>query len=247
MFDLRRIGAVTAILTVVWFGLGRIASAQTTLVVTAQGILSTVNDDGNGLTLTATMTTPNGIQSYVVSKGNTSVWVGYEKISPTVLDRFVGTPAIVLSTPVGRQQVAGRINLLVFPVQGQVGTAVSSGDDSHGVGGAASNIGGGTTGAGTTGGGTTSGGTTGGGTTGGGTTGGGTTGGGTTGGGTTGGGTTGGGTTGGGTTGGGTTGGGTTGGDPSHGNGQGSGNGNGSGEKGDKGIGHGEGGPDHNK
>src|SRR5579864_4480500 len=199
MFNLKRIGATIIILVVAWFGLQRVASAQTSLLITTQGVLSTAAcDDASCTTLTATMTTPSGVQSFLVSRESTAVWVGTEKVSPTILDRFTGTPAIVLSAPMGSQQVAGRINILVFPVQGSVNSSVSNNENEHG------NLGGdGTTGSGTTGGGTTSGGRTGGGTTGGGTTGGGTTGGGTTGGGTTGGGTTGGGTTGGGTTGGG--------------------------------------------
>src|SRR5579862_7420840 len=202
MFSLKRIGAAAVILAVAWLGLQRVASAEPSRLTTTQGVLSAAAcDDANCVTLTATITTP----------------VGTEQVPPATLERFVGAPAIVLSTPVGSKQVAGRIDVLVFPVQGSVNPSVSNDDNDHSNPNAANGdspkggtSGGGTSGGGTTGGGTTGGGTTGGGTTGGGTTGGGTTGGGTTGGGTTGGGTTGGGTTGGGTTGGGTTGGGTT-------------------------------------
>ena len=166
MFDLRRIGTAVIILAVAWFGVDRIASAQTTQTIQRQGVLATVAcDDSNCTTLTVTMTTPSGVQSYVVSRDNTAVFAGLEKISPTVLDRFVGTPAIILSTLVGSQQVAGRINLLVFPVVGNVGQGDPDNDDTHhgATGGTTGGTSGGTTG-GTSGGtaGGTSGGTVGG-------------------------------------------------------------------------------------
>src|SRR5579864_770530 len=135
MLDLRRLGAAAIILAVAWFGLNRIASAQPAPIPlnTTQGILATVAcDDASCVTLTVTMTTPNGTQSFVVLRDSTSVWAGNEKMSPTVLDRFVGTPAVILSTPVGSQQIAGRINLLVFPVRGDVVPNVSQiEDDTH--------------------------------------------------------------------------------------------------------------------
>ena len=146
MFDLRRIGAVAAILTLAWFGFGRMAQAQTNVTVTNTGVLATVVDDRNGLTMTVTMTTPSGTISYVVSRANTSVWAGFEKISPTALDNYVGTPAVIISTPMGSQQVAGRINLLVFPVQGTVGPDNTPPDNNHGQGGTSTTTGG-TTGA----------------------------------------------------------------------------------------------------
>src|SRR5579864_4884845 len=178
MFNLKRIGAAIVILAVAWFGLQRVASAQTSLLITTQGVLSTAAcDDASCMTLTATMTTPSGMQSFLVSRESTAVWVGTEKVSPTILDRFVGTPAIVLSAPMGSQQVAGRINILVFPVQGSVNSSVSKNENDRGSLGNGGSTGGGTTGGGSTGGGSTGGGSTGGGSTGGGTTGGGTTGG----------------------------------------------------------------------
>src|SRR5579864_8768189 len=185
MFTLKRTAAAVVILVVAWFGLQRVAGAQASLLVATQGVLSTAACDGAGCaTLTATILTPAGARSFVVSRGGTAVWVGTEKVSPTILDRFLGAPTIVLSAPLGSKQVAGRVNILVFPVQGTVSPSVSNESNDHGNSGAAKgeSPNGGTTGGGTTGGGTTGGGTTGGGTTGGGTTGGGTTGGGTTGG-----------------------------------------------------------------
>lgn len=242
MFDLKRIGTAVIILAVAWFGVDRVASAQTTQTIQRQGVLATAAcNDANCTTLTVTMTTPSGVQSYMVSSDNTAVFAGYEKISPRVLDRFVGTPAIILSATVGSQQVAGRINLLVFPVVGNVGQGDPDYDDTHHggtggtTGGKTGGTSGGTTGRDTTGG--TSGGTSGG--TAGGTTGENATGG--TSGGTSGG--TAGGTSGG--TAGGTTG--ETGGHTSHGNGQTDGKGGGSGEQGNKDFGHSEGGNnDHN-
>ncbi|HLY20829.1 MAG TPA: hypothetical protein VKT83_00005, partial [bacterium] len=183
MFSLKRIGAAAVILAVAWLGLQRVASAEPSRLTTTQGVLSAAAcDDANCVTLTATITTPAGTQSFVVSRGSTAVRVGTEQVPPATLERFVGAPAIVLSTPVGSKQVAGRIDVLVFPVQGSVNPSVSNDDNDHSNPNAANGDSpkGGTSGGGTTGGGTTGGGTSGGGTTGGGTTGGGTTGGGTT-------------------------------------------------------------------
>jgi hypothetical protein len=123
MLDLRRIGAVAVILAVAWFGLSRIASAQPAPIPinTTQGILATVScDDSSCVTLTVTMTTPSGTQSYVVLRDTTGIWAGNESIPTTALNSFVGTPAVILSTPVGSLQVAGRITLLVFPFRGVV-------------------------------------------------------------------------------------------------------------------------------
>src|SRR6516165_10257147 len=129
MFDLRRVAVFAAILAVVSCGFDRRGSAQAPVVVTTQGILSAVVDDGNGLTLTVSVRTPAGIQSFVVSRVNTAVWAGNEKISPTALDRFIGTAATVLSTPLGNQQIAGQIRVLVFPFLGNVDPAVSKSDN----------------------------------------------------------------------------------------------------------------------
>src|SRR5579859_6545627 len=169
MFSLKRIGAAAVILAVAWLGLQRAASAEPSRLTTTQGVLSAAAcDDANCVTLTATITTPAGTQSFVVSRGSTAVRVGTEQVPPATLERFVGAPAIVLSAPVGSQQVAGRIDVLVFPVQGSVSPSASNDDNDHAnpntskgdapKGGA--NAGGGTTGGGTTGGGTTGGGTT---------------------------------------------------------------------------------------
>jgi hypothetical protein len=228
MFSLKRIGAAAVILAVAWLGLQRVASAEPSRLTSTQGVLSAAAcNDANCVTLTATITTPAGTQSFVVSRGSTAVRVGAEQVSPATLERFVGALAIVLSTPVGSQQVAGRIDVLVFPVQGSVSSSVSNDDNDHGNPNASQGDS------------PNKGGTSGGANAGGGTSGGGTSGGGTTGGGTTGGGTTGGGTTGGGTTGGGTTGGTTHGnGHGNGGNGQGNGQGNGGGEQGNNGNGH---------
>src|SRR5579859_1868178 len=132
MVDLNRLGAVAIMLAVAWFGFNRIASAQPAPIPlnTTQGILATVaSDDASCVTLTVTMTTPGGTQSFVVLRDSTGVWAGTEKMSPTVLDRFVGTPAVILSTPVGGRQIAGRINLLVFPVRGDILPNVSNIED----------------------------------------------------------------------------------------------------------------------
>src|SRR5579864_1798565 len=167
MFTLKRTAAAVVILVVAWFGLQRVAGAQASLLIATQGVLSTAACDGAGcVTLTATILTPAGTRSFVVSRGSTAVWVGTEKVSPTILDRFLGAPTIVLSAPMGSKQVAGRINILVFPVQGSVNSSVSQNKNDRGSLGNGGTTGGGTTGGGTTGGGTTGGGTTGGGTTG---------------------------------------------------------------------------------
>jgi hypothetical protein len=226
MSCLKRIGAAVMVVAMVWVGYSRMAAAQTTLVVTTQGVLGSVSDDGNGMTLTVTLTTPSGVQLYTVSRANTSVWAGNERISPTALDHFIGTPAIVLSAQVGTQQVAGRINLLVFPVQGEIGPAISINDD-HANGGGAGN--GGNGGGGNGGGGGGNGGGGGGNGGGGGGNGGGGGGNGGGGGGNGGGG--------GGNGGGGGGNGGGGGGNGGHGNGEGNGNGHGIGEGGDNGHG----------
>src|SRR6516225_3719042 len=112
MFDVKRIGAAVAILTLAWFGFGRMAHAQTNVTVTNTGVLATAKNDGNGLTMTVTLTTANGTVSYIVSLENTAVWAGFEKVPPSTLENYVGEPAVIISTPMGSQQVAGRINLL---------------------------------------------------------------------------------------------------------------------------------------
>jgi len=172
MFDLRRIAVFAVIFAVVSFGFDRSVSAQTSVVVRTQGVLSAVTDNGNGVTLTASVRTQAGTQSFVVSRVNTAVWAGNEKISPNVLDRFIGAAATVLSTPVGNQQVAGQIRILVFPFHGNVTQSLSR-DDSGGGNGGGGNGGGGNGGGGNGGGGNGGGGNGGGGNGGGGNGGGG--------------------------------------------------------------------------
>jgi hypothetical protein len=214
MFSLKRTGAAVVILVVAWLGLQRVASAQPSPLLVTQGVLSgAACDDASCVTLTATITMPGGTRSFTVSREGTAVWVGTERVSPAILDRFTGTPAIVLSAPMGSKQVAGRIDILVFPAQGRVSLSASNNASDHGNSDAAKGE-------------SPNGGTSGGGNSGGGNSGGGNSGGGNSGGGNSGGGNSGGGNSGGGNSGG------------THGNGQDNGQGTGSGEHQNNGHGH---------
>lgn len=140
--------------------------------------------------LTVTLKTPTGIRAFRATRV-TGVVVGEEYgLSVCALAQFVGAQAIVLSSSVDGNQVAGQVDVLAFPASGAIGPLGADSGNGNGSdsGGTHSNGSGTNNNSGNTGGGKNGGGNTGGGNTGGGNTGGGNTGGGDNGGGNKGGG-----------------------------------------------------------
>ncbi len=211
---------MSIILTVAWFGLARQGAGQVpaNLIQRTSGTLTSAVCEEPAPDCTVvkvSVQTSTTIETFLVTS-LTSVYVGRSRSDGAALERFIGSATVVQFQTIDDLQIAGRIDILVFPAQATIGGGTPA-DGHEGVSGGASSgsKSGSKSGSSTAGGGTgggTGGGGTGGGGTGGGGTGGGSTGGGSTGGGSTGGGSTGGGSTGGGSTGGGSTGGGSTGG-----------------------------------
>jgi len=100
-------------------------------ITRTQGILASVDLAG----MTAALATPAGQQVYTLAS-MTAVRVGEETEGLDALPSFVGAAAIVLSTDVGGAQIAGRVDILVFPAAGTVGAGATTGQEgSSGVSG----------------------------------------------------------------------------------------------------------------
>ncbi len=71
-------------------------------------------------TLSFSLSTPVGIKKFSATS-MTSAFAGLERLGGfSELQNFIGLPIIVWSTAIGPQQIAGRINVLVFPAQAEI-------------------------------------------------------------------------------------------------------------------------------
>ncbi len=116
-FKLVRSSIMVIVICVVWFALvGNSSARGFGPIVRSQGSITSVDCNGSSFVLSDQA----GSQIFFATQF-TAIYAGTERLSEVcTLQHFVGSMALVWSTPVGAQQIVGRIDLSVFNGQGVV-------------------------------------------------------------------------------------------------------------------------------
>jgi len=107
-----------------WCGLPQAGHAQGIDVLKDQGTISSVDCQGLQFVLSGT----GGPKSFVATPATQVFVSSTERLPFCALQQFVGSLAIVWSAEAGNQQVAGRVDVLVFAGNGTVPTGNDTGN-----------------------------------------------------------------------------------------------------------------------